>query len=113
MTRDKKVVIGIAFSFILFSVISWFPNPEIKDLVRTSLAIVLSIFLYLGYSWSRWVMGILSALAVLTGWASLASVSGNTGQLIIVGSMLAFYGYAAFYLLNPNLLKSHFKSENT
>ena len=112
MTRDKKVVIGIAFSFILFSVISWFPNPETKDLVRTSLAIILSICLYLGYSWSRWVMGILSALAVLTCLVSLSAVSGNTGQLTIISLMLVFYGYAAFYLLNPQLLKSHFKTKN-
>lgn len=110
MTRDKKLVIGIAFSFILFSIISWFPNPETKDLVRTSLAIVLSVCLYLGYSWPRWVMGTLSVLAVLTCFISLTAISGNAGQLTILILMLAFYAYAAFYLLNPNLLKSHFRN---
>ena len=110
MTRDKQVVTGIAFSFLLFSVISWFPNPETKDLVRTSLATVLSACLYFGYSWSRWVMGILSALAVLICLLSLSSVSGNAGQLTIIILMLTFYAYAAFYLLNPSLLKSHFEN---
>ncbi|WP_145924424.1 hypothetical protein [Microbulbifer aggregans] len=111
MTRDKKIVLGIVFGFTLFSVSSWFPNPELKDLVRTALGVALSVCLYLGYSWSRWVMGVLSALAVLVGVLSLVSSSVSVEQIVIIGLMLGFYGYAAFYLLNPNLLKSHFKGE--
>lgn len=58
----------------------------------------------------RWVMGILSALAVLACLLSLSSELGNAGQLAIIILMLTFYAYAAFYLLNPSLLKSHFKN---
>lgn len=57
-------------------------------------------------------MGVLSALAVLTAALSLTSLPGNVGQLIVFGLMLVFYGYSAFYLLHPTLLKSHFKNES-
>lgn len=112
MTKDKRVVIGIIFGFIWFSVYSWFPNPEIKDIVRTALGVILCVFLYLGYSWSRWVMGILSALAVVVGVVTLASSSGNMANMSVLVMMLCFYCYAAFYLLNPKLLSSHFKNES-
>lgn len=110
MTKDKKVIIAIIFGFICFSVLSWFPNPEVKDIVRTAIGVILSVFLYLGYSWSRWVMGALSALAAIIGIVALLSLSGDIRQIIVLAIMSCFYCYAAFYLLNPNLLKSHFKN---
>lgn len=109
MKKDRKVIICIIFGFIWFSVLSWFPNPEIKDIVRTAIGMILSVFLYLGYSWSRWVMAALSALAAIIGVVSLLSLSGNMEQKIVLAIMSCFYCYAAFYLLNPNLLRSHFK----
>ncbi|WP_157960450.1 hypothetical protein [Marinimicrobium alkaliphilum] len=109
MTRDKRIIIGIIFGFFCFSVFSWIPGPEVKDIVRTTLLIVLSTFLYLGHSWSRWVIGSLSVLAATLGIFSLLSTPGNIAQAIILGIMSCFYFYAAFYLLNPRLLTSHFK----
>lgn len=111
MNKDKLIILGIIFGVIWFSVYSWFPNPEIKELVRTAIAIALCICLYLGYTWSRWLLGVLSLIAVLFGIVFVATKSSSLGVdgISVLAIMLCFYGYAAFYLLNPKLLKSHFK----
>lgn len=111
MTKDKLKVLGIIIGVIWFSVYSWFPSPEIKDLVRTALGVVLCVCLYLGYAWSRWVLGVLSLVGCVFGVIIVAEKSASSGvdHLVILAFMLFFYGWAAFYLLNPKLLKSYFK----
>ncbi len=108
MSRDKKIIIGIIFGFIWFSIMSWFPSPEAKDIVRTIFGVVLCIFLYKGYNWSRWVMGVLSALAAIVAALSILAATGSFQTVVIFGLMLCFYCYAAVYLLNPKALRSHF-----
>ncbi len=111
MTKDKLIVLGIIFGFIWFSVYSWFPSPEIKDFVRTAIGIILCVCLYLGYAWSRWVLGILFLMGFVVGVIAVAAKSASSGVdgVEVLALMLCFYGYAAFYLLNSKLLKSHFK----
>ncbi|WP_157520262.1 hypothetical protein [Microbulbifer agarilyticus] len=111
MTKDKLIILGIIFGFVWFSVSSWFPTPEAKDVVRSAIGISLCVCLYLGYAWSRWVLGVLSLIAVVFGVIIVAANSANLGgnSVAVLALMLCFYGYAAFYLLNPKLLQSHFK----
>lgn len=113
MTRDKKTVLSISFGIVWFSVYSWFPNPEFKDLIRTLIGVLLCIFLYLGFNWSRWVLGVLSALGLVAGLLSIVRFTSNPSMLISLGLMSLFYAYAAYTLLNPKSLKAHFSRERT
>ena len=113
MTRDKKTVLSIIFGIVWFSVYSWFPNPEIKDLIRTSIGAILCLFLYMGINWSRWVLGALSALGLVAGLLSIVRFTSNPSMLLPLGLMSLFYAYSAYTLLNPKLLNEHFNSERT
>ena len=111
MNRDKKIVIAIIFGIMWFSVFSWFPKPEVKDIVRTGINLILCGFLFLGAVWSRWVTGVFSVLGSITAIAFILQVE-NPNKIMLLAVMLLFYAYTAFMLLNPKLLKGHFISES-
>ena len=111
MDKEKTIVLSIIFGFVLFSVLSWFPNPELKDFIRTGIGTALCACLYAGKSWARWTLGFLSGLAFLGGVISLIAIKSSILGNTLLAIMCLFYGCAAFVLLNPNLLKSHFNHE--
>lgn len=113
MTRDMKTVLSVIFGVLWFSIYSWFSNLEAKDVVRTLIGASLCVFLYLGFNWSRWVLGALSVLGFIAGALAVFRFISNISMLFPVLLMSLFYAYAAFVLLNPKLLKEHFNRERT
>ena len=112
MIKDKLIVSAISLGFIFLSVYSWFPTPGIEDIVRTALGVALCVCLYLGYAWSRWVLGVLSLVASVFSIIVFAAQSASEGMnsVIFLIPVFLYYGFASFFLLNPLLLKSHFKT---
>ncbi len=113
MSKDMKTVLSVIFGILWFSVYSWFPNPEVKDLIRTSMSALLCVFLFLGFGWSRWVLGVLSALGLLAGCLAVFRFISSASMSFPLVIMSLFYAYAAFVLLNPKMLKGHFNRERT
>jgi hypothetical protein len=113
MRRDKITITVLISGLISLSFYSWYPEVEIKDVVRSSLVVALCVFLFLGHSWARWVVGVLSAMGAVLSLLLLGSIQATFNQLaplILVG---LFYVFAAYVLLNPNKLKSHFSNAST
>ncbi len=120
MSKDKIIISIIITGMMIISFLSWLPTIELTNVIRTAIGAILCLFLYLGYNWARWVVGALSALGSLMLAISLvACFLAKPGELFgslnnptviaITSIMLIFYAFSSFYLLNPKLLKSHFK----
>ena len=113
MSRDKKTVIAIICGVMCFSLLSWYPNPEFSDFFRTSLNAILCIFLYLGFNWSRWVVGVFSVIGVIGGVVMIFAIKDSVATILVLSILALFYSYVAFMLLNPNKLKTHFSASDT
>jgi hypothetical protein len=113
MSRDKITITVLILGFISLSLYSWHPEVEIKDVVRSSILVALCVFLFLGHSWSRWVVGILSAMGAVASLLLLGSIQASFNQLTPLTLVGLFYVFAAYILLNPNKLKSHFSNAST
>ncbi len=120
MNKDKIIIGIIITGMMIISLLSWLPPIEISNVIRTAIGAIFCLFLYLGYNWARWVVGTLSALGTLMLAVSLvACFLAEPGELFgslndptviaITSIMLIFYAFSSFYLLNPKLLRSHFK----
>ena len=108
MNTPKKVVISVIVGFVWFSVVSWFPDPDARDFVRTFFGCVLCWFLYRRANWARWTIGVLSLLAVLASIPLLLSGNVSIARAILVLVVVIFYGYAAFVLLSGKYVAPYF-----
>lgn len=109
----KTAVLIIAVGFLVLSIFSWFPNPEVKDYVRTAISFVILWFLYQGKSWARWLMGVLSALASVFAVYALATLQLEPIQATPLLVMATFYVAASFLLLSGKIVGPHFDSNGT
>ncbi|THF67078.1 hypothetical protein E6C76_01435 [Pseudothauera nasutitermitis] len=57
----KSIVVSIIAVIIVFSVLSWLPSPEPKDIGRLFVNCFLCWFLFKGKNWARWTLAVLLA----------------------------------------------------
>ena len=112
MNNEKKVILILIFGFITLSILSWFPAPETKDLIRLLINCTLCWFLYKGANWSRWVMVISSSLASFLAVAALIKLPIHTTTQVTtmfgLTIVLFFYSVSAFILISQKFIKNHF-----
>ncbi|MEM7612593.1 MAG: hypothetical protein AAF270_12990 [Pseudomonadota bacterium] len=109
----KNIVILISVLVIALSVLSWLPAPEAKDLIRTSMNVVLVLFLYRGANWARWVVGILCGLASVTGIYLLTATGNDSSQMILLWIMTGIYAGISVILLSGAFVGPHFKARDS
>ena len=91
-SHEKWVYAVIALSLSM-GLLSLFSDPQIKDLIRLGLNVLLCYYLFKARSWARWVMGF---LFVAGGAASLMSVFLSDGLAV---NKLLFPALGLIYLL--------------
>jgi hypothetical protein len=119
MTGEQKTRI-VAAALILFSLVNIVllltltgGASIVPRAIRFIFTCVLSFFLFRGAPWSRWFVGISSALGVIVssiGWFGLSST--HISMFSILGIwmvvMAIFYGWVAFMLLFDKDVSQHF-----
>ena len=117
MTKELYILSAFSIGVILFSIFSWFPDPEVKDYVRTSLNVILCSFILKGHNWARWVMGVLLGLGGVTSLIVLAKLNVELSDqgyasIFIIVSMACLYISFAIVLVTQKFIPNHFRSEN-
>lgn len=108
MSNEKKVVLLLIGGFLAASLMSWFPGPEIKDVIRFLLNCVLCWFVWKGANWARWVVGVLALLACVVGAVAIWRIPVGIEALVPLVAMVLFYGFAAYVLLSLRWIRPHF-----
>jgi hypothetical protein len=119
MSGEQKIK-TVSIALILFSLVSIILLLAITGGagliprgIRFVVTCVLSFFLFTGASWSRWFVGISSALGVivsLVGWFGLSGSSISMFSILGIWMvvMAIFYGWVAFMLLFDKDVSQHF-----
>lgn len=77
-------------------------------MVRTGIAGLLCVFLFMGANWARWVLGVLAVLGIITAGIGLSNEALPSDVQVILIISLVFYAFSAIMLLNPKALEAHF-----
>lgn len=94
----KHIVISVIAVVLVFSVLSWLPSPDAKDIGRFFVNCVLCWFLFKGKNWARWILVVL--LAVGGSMVALAIAAGQTS----IEKAIVLYVMSFSYLVSAGLL---------
>ena len=94
----KKIVLSIVVVTLVFSVLSWFPSPEPRDIGRLCIHCTLCWFLFKAKNWARWIMVVLLALGGSI--CAFALTSGQSGP----EKSIALFVMSVTYLASAGLL---------
>jgi hypothetical protein len=112
----KKILVSIIVSILAFSILSWFPNPDSKDIVRFAVNCIFCWYLYKGKNWARWILVFLLGLAGSYG--VLMSLNGNISleKGVLLYAMSFTYIVSAILLIFSKVVSRYFSghpSENS
>ena len=106
----KKIVLSIIAAILVLSVLSWFPSPEPKDIVRLCINGVLCWFLFKGKNWARWVFVVLLALGGAIAALAISSGHNGAGKSVVLLVMSVTYLASAGLLTFSKSVTSYFSA---
>ena len=109
----RIAVLTIIAGILLLSVVSWYSDPEMKDIVRFAITCVLCWFLYKGKNWARWVFGILFGLAGLFSLYAFFALPLESNVKTVIGAMSVFYTVSPIILFTPKIIGPYFDASDT
>lgn len=111
--RQKRAVSLLIAAFLLGGAASFLIQRGIEDVVRFTLQCALCFAVYRGRRWARWILGGLMAVSamVLSVYVS-ETVPAAMRMPALIYALLGIYAVGAIVLLNPMLLRQHFRPDS-
>lgn len=105
--HEKWVYAVIALSLFM-GVVSWFPDPQTKDIIRLGLNVLLCYYLYKAKNWARWIMGVLFVAGGIASLMFVLSVEGHAVNKLLFLAMGLIYLLAGYVLFSSKLTGEYF-----
>ncbi|MDR1994011.1 hypothetical protein [Azonexus sp.] len=104
----KSIIVSIVTIVLGFSVLSWFPTPEAKDIGRFVVNCVLCWFLFKGKNWARWVLAVFLTLGGTMGIFFVVAAPQYIEKNIFIYAISFFYLASAALLVFSRTVASYF-----